>query len=468
MAVPNFKELVKALTPGFSADFLKMSECDREFRIAQIMWGRNIDGLRVPLVTDKFTNEVQQRWKSRQSTVSDDVLQTGIAVLKLQQGDSRLERVLQRFFYRKLKLLTKGWLMKRTDTEGYEQYQRTINAIKLKKCNAFILLCGLLVRLTDLTELDLELCTLELLALSVETCPADFCTLSGGNITQTRRDISCNKETSVTLFDRLLRTIGAAVEWPVFQIAQSIADTSFFKTYDDVVMLAKHQQGSISSKQRWNAIVPKIRLLGRKFLHKQKSNTPLKDLFCVCVEWLRTLLSNPTMFEKLDTRSFSKVCDNWHDDPKCLGRAARDTYRRGRSRKEMETITFRLDADSSDASSDEGAGVAHASTSRKPKSAVSAKMSGFRNVSEVAGWVKYKKNYLARRFGVKAAEFNKCGSCGRSDCKFCSFTGLLSDLVDAARHAKASGSKFLASTKTTVHGKTLTLGLPFSVTNEVC
>ena len=463
--VPAFSETVESLTPGFSPDFGKLSVHERESHIATMLYGRNFKGLRVPLVTDKYVDTAHSIWRSRLSTVPDDVIKTGVNVKALQKYDPRTEDVLKRLFFRQLKLRCKRWLDLATERDGEDQYYRTIVAVKLKKCNAFIILCGLLAGLTELSNPDYELCTLELLVLAVSTCPDDPCTLGGASITQRKLDITCNGETAVSLYDRLLRTIGLAVEWLIHQISKSIGDASFFKTYSDVIMLSKHQQAAILVKRRWNSLVPKLRTVGRRFLRTQTSSTPLKNLWCVVAEWLRTSFDNKTLFEKRDSITYSKLCDDWIDDPKNLSRVAREDFRRGRTKKQLETLSHRLNEEENDSSGDESLGDAYPTAGSKP---TGVRMSSFTPLRRISGFVTYRNRFLAGALGVKGKAVGKCNNCKRLTCSYCTIVGLLSDLTDASRHCKLSGHKFLKSVTTTVYGKKLRVGLPFQVASEVC
>ena len=464
-SVPGFSTFVRNLAPSFSPQFALLSDHEQDLTIASVLYGRNVKGSRVPLMTDQYVDDGHCHWESRRSTVPDDVLKTGVNVRLLQKSDPRNEDALHRLFFRKLKLKKKLWIDLAAERDGADQYYRTVDAVKLKKCNSFIILCRLLAGLTELSNPDFEICKLELLTLAVSTCPKEPCTLGGASITQRKTDLSCNGENPTSLYDRLLRTIGLAVEWLIHQIAKSISDESFFKTYSDVIMLSKHQQAAILAKDRWNSVVPKLRTIGRRFLKGQASCTPIKDLFCVVAEWLRGLLENKTLFEKTDIRAFSKLCDDWIDDPRNFRRIAREDFLRGRTKKELETLAHRLGEEANYSSGDESGGdYPLVSAGSKPSSAAMEAFSPLRSVPRFGA---YRGRFLAGALGVKARDINRCNSCKKTNCLFCAIIGVLSDLTDAARHAKLTGHKFLRSTTTTVYGKKLRCALPFQLASEV-
>ena len=480
----DFQHQVEGLDVVASDTWIKQPIEDKCDNIAMQLRGFVGEGERVPLMLAPFRSDLNFTFHESTTGFKKATWVTGLSPSKMEADDPDLNGVVQKLYWKKLKL--KKTLLEVEDELGDSFHKYATRAVKLNEQTSFTALQGLLSGCEDLIVKDIDLMNFKCLILATQNRPrgpnGHMLVLSGSS-TMSQLEVRAQGETARTLWDQVLVTIGAALDMHVRLIMEVLHDESIDKTWRDALILTtKHVPAGLARKQRWEALCFDIRLAGIEFLaapELAKAECPLRILLHAMADWLRKMLinvyqaptrvttkrrsirdkSDPSLFPIFGPKymdSFWRILDVWKRTWSSKWKVCRNAYSNKLKPKERKR---ELDASAREEDDFE-------ETIGDLSDSFETKLNLVRTNTE-RGWENYRKYSLPRSIGSAAKKFNACIKCKKKGCWPCTIAKLTACLGDACKHAKNNGVPFLSTMKKTVYGVNMPVSLPQYIKTSV-
>ena len=473
----DYQRVVEALDYMAGDSWRALPIEERLDLIAMQIRGYVGEGERVPLMLEPFRTDLKFTFHESTTGLDKATWITGVSPEKMQTDDGELNAVIQKLYWKKLKLSKS--IRQVEDDLGEIYYKRAIKGVKLNEQTAFTALTALLSGCEDLIVSDINLLNFKCLVLATQNRPrgpSGHTLILSGSSPLSDQELRAQGETARSLWDQLLITISAALDMHVNLIVEVLNDDSIDKTWRDALVLTtKHIPAAIARKDRWAALKFDVRLAGIQFLTApdlEGAAAPLRLLFLATAEWLRAMLTEvykaPTrvtsrmrtvrdksdaaafpVFDRKFLEAYWRILEVWKRTWDTKWRHCRSKYSKPLSikqRKHEIENSEREEAEFGD-----------------PVGDLCASFSGqvrIKKTTAAHGWGRFRRFTLPRSLGIDSSTFNSCKNCKRAKCLKCTIVKLTALLSDASKHAKACGAPFLKSLSETVLGDTIPVALP--------
>ena len=473
----DYQRTVKAFDYMAGDSWLALPIEERLDLIVMQIRGYVGDGERVPLMLEPFRTDLKFTFHESTTGLDKATWITGVSPEKMQTDDGELNAIIQKLYWKKLKLSKS--VREVEDDLGEIYYKRAIKGVKLNEQTAFTALTALLSGCEDLIVSDINLLNFKCLVLATQNRPrgpSGHTLILSGSSPLSDQELRAQGETARSLWDQLLTTISAALDMHINLIVEVLNDDTIDKTWRDALVLTtKHIPAGVARKDRWAALKFDVRLAGIEFLSApdlEGAAAPLRLLFLATAEWLRAMLTEvykaPTritskmrtsrdkcdpasfpIFDRKFLEAFWRILNVWKRTWDTKWKHCRSKYSKPLSIKQRKHEIENSEREEAEF----GDSVDDLCTSFNGKVRI-------KKTTAAHGWGRFRKFSLPRSLGIDSSTFNSCKNCKRMRCMACTIVKLTALLSDASKHAKACGSPFLKSLSETVLGDKIPVALP--------